>query len=249
MDGESDLTLLDEEALNKLSKGDLVKYALNVSNLTGLIKALSDKIELLTVRLEKSESETSIVKNTNALLKDHVELLDSRLDRVERLQLQDSQYLRNRQVEIKKIPSSEDDSNLKVKVCELISLTGVQVVPDNIDKCHRLSNNQNVIIEFKERELRDDMLRSRKNLKSKDEDLKRINCTDTMILESLTPVYAMLDFLCRKLKKDGYIAETWFFNGRLWMIEREGFGKENITSIRDLYNCFGSMVDNYLVKH
>ena len=243
-------TLLDEDALSKLSKSDLIKYALNVSNLTDLINSLSGKIDSLTERLVKSESEIVIIKNVNVLLKDHVDLLESRLDRIERLQIKDSQYLRNKQIELKSFPTDVDDESLKAKVCELISLTGVVVAPTNIDKCHRLYNKSNVIVEFKERELRDEMLRNRKNLKHKSEDLVKIKCSDTSILESLTPVYALLDFLCRKLKKDGFLSQTWFFNGKLWVIEHEGGRKLEISHIQDLYNMFGAdNVDTYIVGH
>ena len=99
------------------------------------------------------------------------------------------------------------------------------MVPNDIDKCHRLSNVDNVIIEFKEREKRDDMLRNRKNLKTKAKELVTLGCSKTMILESLTPVYALLDFFMSKapkLMKDKHIFETWFFNGRLWIVPDEG---------------------------
>ena len=121
--------LLDEEALNKLTKSDLVQYALKVSNLTSHINSLSDKLNLLTERIVKTESEIVFVKNANVLLKEQNELLESRLDRVERLQIQDSQYLRNKQVELKGFPDAIDDSNLKAKVCELLSNTGLGLCP------------------------------------------------------------------------------------------------------------------------
>ena len=122
-------------------------------------------------------------------------------------------------------------------------------MPNDIDKCHRLSNKQNVIIEFKERQKRDDILRNRKNLKAKANELEQIGCSKTMILESLTPVYAQLDFLCRMLKKDKFIAQTWFFNGKLWIESQldDGGRKHNVSHIHDLYNHFGvQRVDSYI---
>ena len=93
------------------------------------------------------------------------------------------------------------------------------------------------------------MLRNRKNLKDKAVDLQSLKCTSSMILESLTPIYAMLEYLCRRLKKDGIIFQSWFFNGRLWYIEEEGHRKINVSHIRDLYNAFGiDAVDAYLVS-
>ena len=242
-------SILDEEALNKLTKSDLVKYALNVSNLTDLINSLSNKIDALNDRLIKSESEIAIASKSNAVLRNHVDLLESRLNRLERFQAQDSQYLRNRQVELKKFPEV-DDASLKEKVCDLLTLTGVAVVPANIDKCHRLSNRANVIVEFKEREVRDKMLRSRKHLKTKSKELGDMQCAQTMIHESMTPVYSLLDFLCRRLKRDGHLSQSWFFNGKLWIIVNEGDEKANIVHIQDLYNFFGiESVDIYIRGH
>ena len=238
--------LLDEEALNKLNKSDLVKYAAKVSNLTRLIVSLSAKIDTLTDRIAKTESELSIAKNSNALLKNHVDLLESKVDRLERFQTQDSQYLRNKQIELKKFPDVSDES-LKSKVCELFSLTGTKSLPGDIDKCHRMQNKSNVIVEFKEREKRDLILRTRKNLKLKANELQSLECSDTMILESLNPVYAMLDYLCRRLKKDRHLFQSWFFNGKLWFIENEGGMKVQVTHINDLYNSFDVvLVDAYL---
>ena len=239
--------LLDEEALNKLTKSDIVKYALRVSNLSRLISTLSGKIDILTERIAKTESELSVARNSNALLKDHVDMLESKMDRLERMQTQDSQYLRNRQIEIKKFPEDVSDETLKDKVCELFSLTGPEVLPDDIDKCHRLFNKSNVIVEFNKRDKRDEILRNRKNLKDKTADLQALECTDAMILESLNPMYAMLDYICRQLKKDRHICETWFFNGKLWFIENVDGMKVQVAHINDLYNGFGAVtIDAYL---
>ena len=241
--------LLDEEALNKLNKSDLVKYALKVSNLTDLINSLSSKIDSLNDRITKTESEVAICKNANALLKEHIDFVESRMKRLERLEYQNGQYLRNRQVEIKKFPADVDDATLKEKVCEVLSLTGSVIVPDDIDKCHRMSNNANVIIEFKQREKRDHMLRNRKNLKLKTQELTDLECLEIMILESLSPIYATLDFVCRRLKKDQHLSDTWFFNGKLWVLEIGNPTKVNISHMCDLYTMFGvELVDSYLVR-
>ena len=52
--------------------------------------------------------------------------------------------------------------------------------------------------------------------------------------------YGLMDFVCRHLKKNNQIAETWFFNGRLW-VKVDDFGKKRqVSHIEDLYDLFGA---------
>ena len=123
---------------------------------------------------------------------------------------------------------------------ELLSLTGEEVIGASLDKCHHLADKKNVITEFKYREPRDAVLRGWKNLKSKSNDLDTMNMKKSIILESLTPDFAKLDYVYRMLKKSGRASQTWFFNGRLYIKQHEMGTKENIGHITDLYNIFGN---------
>ena len=239
--------LLDEQALHKLSKDDLIKYAIKVSNIGTKVEELTDALAGFKSRLEISESQIEIVKVVNSKLQEQVEHLRGKQINNERYLTINTQYLRNRQVELKSFPTDISDDDLKPLVSKLLSLTGVEIKPVDIDKCHRLNNKNNVILEFNLREKRDEMLRLRKNLKGKATDLENMKMKRVMIVESLCPDYACLDFLCRKFAKNGQINQTWFFNGKLWIKENVDSEKVNITHITDLYSKFGcKAVDDLL---
>ena len=117
--------ILDLEALKKLTKDDIIKYALKVSGIGSQVESLSKKFDELHLRLEKSESEVAIIKNVNTRLLERIETLEGKILANERVNVNNSQYLRNRQIEIKKVPSNIEADNLRSKMAELLSLTGL----------------------------------------------------------------------------------------------------------------------------
>ncbi len=77
-------------------------------------------------------------------------------------------------------------------------------------------------MELKTRSLRDHILKGRKLLKDKKEDTAALGLGKSFINESLCPEFRKMDFVCRKLKKNKLVEETWFFNGRLYIVDNEG---------------------------
>ena len=51
------------------------------------------------------------------------------------------------------------------------SLSGTKVKPDDLDACHRMKKKDKVIIRFKNRKQRNDVIFKRKGLKTKGNDL------------------------------------------------------------------------------
>ena len=93
------------------------------------------------------------------------------------------------------------------------------------------------------------MLRTRKNLKDKLEELKRMGAEKILILEHMTRDYGKMDFACRALKWQGVIEETWFFNGRLFFKRSKNDKRTQISHMEDIYNIFGrECVDNLFKK-
>ena len=74
-------------------------------------------------------------------------------------------------LEINPVPLSINNVDLEGKVCEALSLTGTKVKPDDLDACHRMKKKDKVIIRFKNRKQRNDVIFKRKGLKTKGDDL------------------------------------------------------------------------------
>ena len=235
--------LLDHSALARLTKEEVIKYHLKVANLSSVILDLKATVKEFSNRLEKTEGKLEITINANKLLKERVDQLERRVESDERRTINNAQYIRNRQVEVKgvkdaKLPEKEGD--LKIKMAELFALTGKNVVADDLDKCHMLGKGGNtVIMEFKTREKRDAMLRARSQLKNKRQELADINMSNAFIIESMTREDSLIDYICRQLKKTNMLCETWFFNGRLWLKVGEHDKKMQISHIQDLWDIFG----------
>jgi len=234
-----DEEILDKESLLKLSKDQIIDYTLKVTNFASLAKT----VESLSDRLKVVEANLAIASNINNFLKDRVSYLENHVSRLDRTTIDNSQYLRNKQIEVRVIPDEIiklPTADLKTKMAELFSLTGETITSQDIGRCHPLgANQQSVILEFYDREKRDSMLRSRKNLKDKKEAMKELNTPQAIIVESLCREYARLDFVCRKLKKNNVIKDTWFFNGKLFIKLSEHSAKEKVSHINDIIQMVG----------
>ena len=174
-----------------------------------------------------------------------IDSLEKRFTINERSAINSAQYLRRRQLEINCTNELKNGPELKNQVANLLSQTGTPVQATDIDICHTLGTRGRVIMELKERTLRDSVLRTRKTLKDKsDEVFGKI-----FISESLCKDFKKLDYASRKLKKNYKCHNSWFFNGRLWVQMTEISAGKQIGHIQDLYNIFGNqIVDDLFIR-
>ena len=137
--------MLTRQQLETLDHSALLDYAENANQLSEEIKCLREKLEAF-------ESDFKLVTNANKLLKTRADKMESRVDLLEKELARTAQYGLNRQLELHRIPASVGEGEtLKKTVCEALSLTGVQVTEEQLDKCHRLKKNTSVVLEFKQR--------------------------------------------------------------------------------------------------
>ena len=85
--------------------------------------------------------------------------------------MSNAQYIRKEMLEINPVPLSINNDDLEEKVCKALSLSGTKVKPDDLDACHRMKKKDKVIIRFKNRKQRNDVIFKRKGLKTKGDDL------------------------------------------------------------------------------
>ena len=220
---------LTKEQLQVLDKDTIIEYTLKISEFIHTVNKMEERIVQL-------ESFNAISSNSNTLLVSRANNLEKKIVSLEKRVISNSQYARNRQLELHRVPVSITDDDLKKSVCVTLSLTGQNVRPCDLDKCHRMKNKTTVIFEFKFRDKRDPVLMGRKNLKGKKNELADLGMENVILTESLCKEYQELDYICRQLKKRKIIEETWFFNGRLFLKHKsEDQRRVLITHISDLY--------------
>ena len=248
-------TNLTHNQLKSANKTELLKMSQEL--LDGLIAsdqrgeqfdAILTELKLLREAHKKAEDDREIFKAANAALKREVDQLRTRLTTNEKDHYQLAQYARKYQLELGTHNKSlKDSAELTNTVATLLSKTGVDVKAADIDVCHIVGKKENgrAIIEFKNRDIRYRLIKNRKQLKG----VEVPGHGKLYINESLCPQYKQLDFICRTLRGDGDIHNTWFYNGRLWVVKDEGDDKKPIGHIQDLYALLGAeKVDKTLKK-
>ena len=121
--------MLTREQLQE--KETIIDYALKVSELNSILTKLEE-------RIKEVESYNEISSNVNSHLTSKIECLENKIVQLEKRTINNSQYARNRQLELHRVPTTISDDDLKNSVCSALSLTGVAVKGAEIDKCHRL---------------------------------------------------------------------------------------------------------------
>ena len=97
--------LLTREQLQELDKDSLIEYALKVSELNEVLTKLDE-------RIKEVESYNQISANVNTLLSSKIEFLEEKVIQMEKRTTRNSQYARNRQLELHRVPTSITDSQL-----------------------------------------------------------------------------------------------------------------------------------------
>ena len=195
------MAVLTRTQLESLSKEQLIVELLKTKN------EVNEQLILINLKFDKLVSELSVSKNVS-------NLLTKRIIQLEKNQLNTSQYIRRHMAELNPIPAEIEDDKLEEVVCAALSLCGeAAVTSESLHSCQRLKKNENVIVYFKDRKLRDQVMKNRRVLKEKSSDLEKLNLTKNLYInDSLCAENSLLFYQARRLKKLKKIHETWFFN-------------------------------------
>ena len=135
-------------------------------------------------------SELQISKTCNSLLR-------KRIIDLERSSLDNAQYLRREMIEISPVPVKVSNNELEGLVCKALSLTVIEVYPNDLEACHCLKKKENVIIKFKSGKLKYKVLNNRKIIKNKSKELSELNFSNSLyISESMCAGNHSLFFKC-----------------------------------------------------
>ena len=143
--------------LENLSKEELIEKLITVNDITSKISDLTNQFDDFLRRFEVVSSDLAITRNCNRLLTERVVQL-------ERNVVTNAQYHQQKLVEVNPVPPSISDEELELNICKALSLTGHEVKSNNLQACHRLKKKVSVIVKFKCRKLKQQVLVNQKNL-------------------------------------------------------------------------------------
>ena len=140
-----------------MSRDELVEELLKLLDVSTKLSELTEKFNNFVSKHDKIYPELQISRNCdNHLLQ--------RIIQLERNEVTNSQYHRRETVEINPVPESLEDEILEENVCKALSLTGVNVTPKQLHSCHHLKKQNRVIVKFKCRKQRQNVLFNQKQI-------------------------------------------------------------------------------------
>ena len=78
-----------------------------------------------------------------------------------------SQYGRRETTKLNPVPAESYEDVLEESICKALSLTGVNIVPEDLHACHRMKRSDRVIGKFKCWKQKQSLMSQRKNLGTK----------------------------------------------------------------------------------
>ena len=111
------------------------------------------------------------------------------------------------------MPSDITEDVLEQNVWKALSLTGVNVVPNDLHTCHRMKRLDRVIVKFKCRKQKNSIMYKCKNLGNKSQELSNLKFSGKLFVsESVSHENQQLTCKCQQLKGARKIHSTWLFN-------------------------------------
>ena len=156
---------LNRSQYENMTKEELIQELtdLNSSFVNDINAKLTDfleKFDELTLKYDKVYSKMQQRKSFNSHL-----LL--RIIQLERNAVANSQYSRREIIELSLVSAGIHDDVLEASVCKALSLTGANIVPEDMHACHRMKRSGRVMIRFKCRKEKQSVMYKRKNLHEK----------------------------------------------------------------------------------
>ena len=100
--------------------------------------------------------------------------LMSRIIQLECNAVANSQYSRRETIELNSVPADITEDALEENVCKALSLTGVNVVPNDLHACHQVKRSDRVIVKSECRKQKKFIMYKRKNLGNKFQELSNL---------------------------------------------------------------------------
>ena len=111
--------------LGHLSKDELIDELLSIEDISSKLSNLKTRFYDFSRRFEILSSELAVSTNCNRLLSE-------RIIQLERNAVNNARYHRRESLEVNPVPASISDEELEDNICKVLSLTGHEVIPDDL---------------------------------------------------------------------------------------------------------------------
>ena len=126
--------------------------------------------------------------------------------------MKNSQYSRRETIESNHVSADITEDVLGENICKTLSLTGVNIVPDDLYVCHRIERTDRVIVKFKCRTQQKSVMYKSKTL-GKSQELNNLKFSGKgFVSRSMSHENQQLAYKCPQLKSAWKIHSTWLFN-------------------------------------
>ena len=139
--------VLTRSQYENISKEELIQELTNinssfVNDINAKLTDLSDRFNEFTSKYDKVYSELQQCKSYNSHLL-------TRIIQLERNAVTNSQYSRRETIELNLVPAEIHEDVLEDSICKSLSLTEVNVVPEDLQAFHRMKRSDRLIVKFK----------------------------------------------------------------------------------------------------
>ena len=203
--------VLTRSQYKNMSKEELIQELTDinssfVNNINAKLTDLSERFNEFTSKYDKVCSELQQCKSFNSYLL-------TRIIQLECNAVTNCQYSRRETIELNPVPAEIHEDVLVESICKALSLTGINVAPEDLHVCDHMKRSDRVIVKFKCRKQKQSLIYKCKNLGTKSQELTNLKFSRRLFVsESMSNENQQLASKCRQLKSARKIYSTWFFN-------------------------------------
>ena len=138
---------LTQSHYENMSKEELIQELTDINS--SFVNDINTKLSNLEEKFNDFLSKYDNVNSELQQCKKFNSHLLTRIIQLERNAVTNSKYSRRETIELNPVPADITEDVLQENICKTLSLTGVNVVPNDLHACHRMKRSDRVIVKFK----------------------------------------------------------------------------------------------------
>ena len=137
----------------------------------------------------------------------------NRIIQLEHNPVTNPQYSRRETIEVNPVPAEKHNDDLETSLYKALSLTGVNVAPEDLHTCHLVKRSDRVIKNFNCCKQKQSVMYKCKNVGTKSQEISNLKFLGRLfVCKSMSYENQQLPYKCQQLKSTKKIHSTWFFN-------------------------------------